>query len=326
MKSKIIAIQNLRGLSILYVVLFHIGNIFNYHIFSNGSTGYLVFFVISGFTIAYARKKQAGFLEASIFARKRIARIYFPYILPFFTMLFLFLLTGTGGAQARDIVNIIRNLFLVQSPSQSIHPYSWFLVYEIYFYVTYGILVLGFQLNIFAYCALMVTLYVVSLFSIGMTFTQDAILFNSANALFVSGVIIAQFFDKIEIRFKNYLALFTMVLFLVFPFTFKNEFVFLIITVLLFFIYSKSTLSMVWLNKIGDASYSVYLIHAIVLAVLKNIIAARGPVIFLLFFVSCISVGCLYYVYFEQPVVRFAYRILGVQSITLKPTLLKGTE
>lgn len=48
MKSKISSIQDLRGIAVLYVVLFHAGMIFDLQIFSHGATGVSLFFVISG--------------------------------------------------------------------------------------------------------------------------------------------------------------------------------------------------------------------------------------------------------------------------------------
>ena len=315
MRQRIDTIQALRGIAILYIVLYHAGNIFNFQIFSKGSTGIAVFFVISGFTISYqyAQKKNRGISEALLFTKKRIARIYFPYLLPFAIMLLLFFITGKGPEYARDFSNIVRNIFLVQPPTQSIHPYAWFLTYIVYFYATFGILVIIFRLNAFTYSLLMILPYLLS-HMLGMHVTQDTIPFTFDNFYFASGVLISVFFNRKEIRFKNQYALLALIFFLVVPFLESSEFLFLAATVLLFFIYSKSTLSLAFLNKMGDASYSIYLIHAVVLSILKNVIDDRGIFTFLIFLVGCIGAGFLYYVFIEQPIVKYAYGLLGIKS------------
>jgi peptidoglycan/LPS O-acetylase OafA/YrhL len=82
MSKKVVAIQYLRALSVLAVLLYHVG--FNV---PNGYLGVDVFFVISGFVITQSlmRMKTSSTLDSIIyFFKKRIARLFPAFLLVFF--------------------------------------------------------------------------------------------------------------------------------------------------------------------------------------------------------------------------------------------------
>lgn len=109
----------------------------------------------------------------------------------------------------------------------------------------------------------MVIPFLFSLMHGGVDNTQDAILFSSANTFFVSGALISVIYNKVRIQFNRVFAILALLAFLVIPPLGSNFLLLLICTVCLFFVSSKSTLSFAFLNKIGDASYSIHLIPGI---------------------------------------------------------------
>ena len=87
MHNKINAIQGLRGLSVILVILFHLSP----KIFSLGFLGVDIFFVISGFVITKSissdiKKKRFTFSE---FYAKRVSRLYPALLFFIFTSIIL---------------------------------------------------------------------------------------------------------------------------------------------------------------------------------------------------------------------------------------------
>ncbi len=312
MKQKIAAIQDLRGIAVLYVVLFHVGNICGYRIFIHGATGVSLFFIISGFIIAFVHKNDRGVRDAVIFIKKRMARIYPPFIITMFVTLFLFVCTGMGSDFHRDIINIARNILLIQLPTQSIHPYSWSLVYELYYYLTFCLFVIIFRINIILYATLMAMPFIIMHYGFGINADADMIVFKGANIFFGVGAIAGYFFDKLKFETGYIATSAALLLFIATPFLYKGFWLFLAVTAILFIVYLQSRYSIGFLNKIGNASYSIYLIHAIVLMILKTVIKSRNVYIFVLLLVVSLLSGYLYYVFVEKKMIRLAYKLLRI--------------
>ena len=312
MKHKIAAIQDLRGIAVLYVVLFHVGNICGYRIFIHGSTGVSLFFIISGFIIAFVHKNDRGIKDAVVFAKKRMARIYPPFIISMFITLFLFVLTGMGADFHRDIINIVRNILLVQLPTQSIHPYSWSLVYELYYYLTFCLFVIIFRINIILYATLMAMPFIIMHYGVGINADADMVVFKGANMFFCVGTIAGYFFDKLKFQTGYIVASAVLLLFIATPFFYKGFWLFLVVTTMLFIVYLRFRYSIGFLNKIGNASYSIYLVHAIVLMILKTVIKSRNTYIFILLLVVSLISGYLYYIFVEKKMIRLAYKLLRI--------------
>ena len=80
-------IQDMRGIAVLFVVLFHVAGIFKFEhpfaILKYGGNGVLLFFVLSGFIISSIHSGDKGLSMFVNFAIKRISRIYGPYLIPF---------------------------------------------------------------------------------------------------------------------------------------------------------------------------------------------------------------------------------------------------
>lgn len=106
---------------------------------STGFAGVDVFFVISGFIMAWTTTDSSGGPDAVSFAKRRVARIYSGYW-PFY-LLALAYFAWLGG-------NYLANAQLIRSallwPTDLRHlllPVSWTLIYEMFFYFLFALMI-----------------------------------------------------------------------------------------------------------------------------------------------------------------------------------------
>lgn len=140
------SIQAYRGIAVLLVALFH-GSIRvekEYGLapfddwFSLGFSGVHLFFVLSGFIILMAHRQEIGVPgRLSWYLKRRLIRIY-----PIYWIVFL-VLGGWKLISVRpDIQEFALNAFLFSSNQRLIIPVSWTLKYEIIFYAIFASLVI----------------------------------------------------------------------------------------------------------------------------------------------------------------------------------------
>lgn len=103
-----------------------------------GFAGVDIFFVISGFIMAYTTSKASGFAPGFDFARRRLARIFSGYW-PFY-LIALLMFAWIGGDYLANAA-VWRSAILWPAPRPLI-PVSWTLVYEMYFYLLFTLLIL----------------------------------------------------------------------------------------------------------------------------------------------------------------------------------------
>jgi exopolysaccharide production protein ExoZ len=145
----LINIQLLRFFAALLVVVFHaseylrvsgqeLGPVFNLAL-SSGFAGVDIFFVISGFIMAWTSVDSAGRSDAISFIKRRGARIYSGYW-PFYLLalgLFFFV-------DANHLANVQFFRSALLWPTKMGHlliPVSWTLIFEMYFYLLFGLLI-----------------------------------------------------------------------------------------------------------------------------------------------------------------------------------------
>jgi len=142
-------IQFLRFVAALMVVLFHTaphlrmsghsaGILFDYGR-TVGFAGVDVFFVISGFIMAWTTVEKGGLPDAISFAKRRVARIYSGYW-PFY-LLALGYFAYLGGHYLAN-ADLIRSALLW--PTELRHlllPVSWTLIYEMAFYLFFTLII-----------------------------------------------------------------------------------------------------------------------------------------------------------------------------------------
>jgi len=105
-----------------------------------GDFGVEIFFVISGYVIS------KNSLPKSRFLKKRMSRIYIPFLMVFFPYAFLmYIFPGIINSQEGNAIDFIGSLFLLPFPIISeglpLFSLSWTLIFEIYFYLLYWLLI-----------------------------------------------------------------------------------------------------------------------------------------------------------------------------------------
>ncbi len=150
MKKRIVNIQALRGAATLLVVLYHLME--TEHKFAQGdsispsfmricATSVDMFFIISGFvlvTVSTGKFQKIG--ETLHFFYNRITRVYSLYW--FYTVLLLvyFLLPPEMFSRPRQDINLFKSFLLLPQDNMPLLVVAWTLVYELYYYFIFGLL------------------------------------------------------------------------------------------------------------------------------------------------------------------------------------------
>jgi exopolysaccharide production protein ExoZ len=146
-KVQLINVQFLRFVAAMLVVFYHSSA----HVRSTGVepgwffsiseavgfAGVDVFFVISGFIMAYTSANESGAGPAVAFVKRRLARIYSGYW-PFYI-----LALGLFAWAAQDHLanaDLFRSAILWPS-GRNLVQVSWTLIYEMYFYLVFGLII-----------------------------------------------------------------------------------------------------------------------------------------------------------------------------------------
>jgi exopolysaccharide production protein ExoZ len=119
-----------------------------------GASGVHIFFVISGFIMVYTsfrRKNDVGFSTARFLTRRfvRIYPIYFVYC-----ALYVLFYHQVFGVSYLSVPDLIGTLLLLPGYSQKIIGQGWTLAYEVYFYVCFAIaMIVGLKRGLFVLTA-----------------------------------------------------------------------------------------------------------------------------------------------------------------------------
>lgn len=103
-----------------------------------GFAGVDVFFVISGFIMAYTTTGLSGFGQAILFFKRRVARIYSGYWPFYFIAIALF--AWIGGSYLANTA--LWNSFLLWPGGQALIAVSWTLTYEMFFYILFTLIIM----------------------------------------------------------------------------------------------------------------------------------------------------------------------------------------
>lgn len=307
MQNKFDQLQDLRGIAILMVVMFHAGP--GLVPFVHGNNGVLLFFMVSGFIIAAIHGDDRGPQDFERFLRKRAARIYPPYLPVALAFILLFAVTNRGESFHHDGINILRNLLLIQDPNESIHPYAWTLVFELYYYATFGLLSIVLRLGPLGFAAV---LAVPVVFGLATGSSDDRnLLTSSYNLYFVIGVLISRLAGKPQWHTPSYVAWLLLSVFIAMPFVTESRWWLLIASAAFFLAYTTQPRSVGSLSSVGNASYSIYLAHALSITLGKHLAPSGYPGLLLLAPLS-IAFGFLYFRWVERPLTTAARRTFRV--------------
>ena len=339
-------IQMLRAIAALLVVFHHalphyavMGGEITL-ISSIGEWGFLgvdIFFVISGFIMAYTTfNKERTFLNAKIFMKHRLFRIYLGYW-PFFFMMLVI------GLYKDANFDIIGSFFLTNTEmSKLVLPISWSLTFELYFYFLF-LLTFLFSINklyllipLFACIALFIALYPHLYIALAAYFIPSLPMIEFSPLLlefapllleFLSGVLLYMYKDHLMKRWILFLCV--LIVIIVYSLGMIYEFKYGITRVLSFgagaFFIVLGALILEEKNLyragsmfvlLGNASYTLYLSHLIIIEFfhfvgLRTLFSTNNemflPLIGLLIMISlAVIFSLVYYQKIEKPIYQKA--------------------
>jgi exopolysaccharide production protein ExoZ len=329
--NKLEGIQILRGYAAMLVVVTHlwsVGVISSTLRFSRiGGLGVDIFFVISGFIMCYSLKDRVLASDSVQFLKKRVYRVYPIYLLVLIPFLIQYL---SQEKVPVDPLLIIGNLLL--SPSFLGSPEyrmlvgpAWTLTYELFFYVLFAVAMFSSRSKNRAIYTVIVTIVLlvtlVNLFGLKGDRLQwsnfqyivgDTLLFN-----FVIGCVCYFVWRKYgRALFSFWTALGTALLLTVVS-LFLSKFGLprilslglpagIIVLVFLFAEFENRSLTKPLLF-LGSASYSIYLIHALIAHwkhLFIGVAALENDLTGLLLTGLALASGCIFYVIVENPISR----------------------
>ncbi|MDB4926769.1 acyltransferase [Mucilaginibacter sp.] len=305
--NKIVSIQYLRGLAALGVVFCHYG------LFNAGQLGVFVFFFISGFIIVYSLAKSdykpRQFLKFLLKRSIRIDPAYFGAIL--LTCLFFITLSYIPSFRGKPFVfipnQLIAHVFYIVpfTKYQFYNSVFWTLCVEFQFYLIIGILY--FISNSPLYKIIFLLAFSSTCF---IPFSNSYFLVFTYAPIFALGISLIDFY---QVRRPVYIVLPILLIGLVL-YKFGLTISILLVISSLIVLYFKLVIKQ--LSFLGDISYSLYLIHPLVLftilGILKklhiNITTNRYLWVFCEIVIA-ICVAYLFYILIEKPSQKLSKRI-----------------
>ncbi|MDB5199018.1 MAG: Acyltransferase 3 [Chitinophagaceae bacterium] len=333
-------IQVLRGIASLLVVLLHcsrnsteiLQQRFLGDVFLFGGAGVDIFFVLSGFIITYTNFKFIGKSDHfNFFIRRRVVRIYPTYwiIISLFLLLQVLLPSFYRTHFSFDFINII-STYLLLPGHVMVNGVSWTLSYELFFYLLFSLAFFIPQKKWSFYIAMLYAAIIILLPVMGYNFENDNSLLSLVtypmNVEFFMGVLVGVLISKISNKIAMPLIITGSILFLMsavffnlnyylVPNTFNRVILFgipsfFIITGLVKYELNKKIKVHNIFLLLGEASYSLYLIHLPVLAASFKIFSKLNMTNNL--FINCIIIlivciicyaSILFYKFVEKPII-----------------------
>lgn len=334
MKGRLEELDSLRGLAALTVIFSHFFAIFKVeshsnilnrlidsplHLFFAGHEAVVLFFILSGFVLAlpYYNNKETSY---SVFAIKRVIRIYIPYIVSVIVAVILaFIFTKGGINELSDWFNsvweypikwdvVIDHIIFIHSFENSeFNPVYWSLVHELRISLVFPlILLLQNKYSIKTNTIIGVVLFFsgFSLFYLTNIVLQINVDYFSTLQyipMFMIGAYLALYREKLVNYLKqlNEVAMYCLLFLALLAYTYAHWF-FPSIGILhvvndliisfgasIFIIFSLTSkkfsafLKIKLVHFMGKISYSIYLYHSIVLLTMLNIFYNKINIIFI---------------------------------------------
>lgn len=289
MTKKLYYTQALRGIAALLVFFYHGRAIINHKfgdlLFSKGSLGVEIFFIISGFIMVLTTKslttKQLKYNASVDFFLKRLIRIAPLYYILTFSWVLL--------SKKRELY-FLGNLQSEFINSLLFFPYSkfpiiivgWTLNYEMFFYLLFAISLLKINFRYFLlgflYCIIFILRCNFQFENYALKMVVDPII-----DYFAIGVLFGLYLDKIKIKdswlnLSAILSIVLLTLLLINVINTTNHYLILMIitiftlSVILLDFRKKPSKPPKFMIYFGDISYSFYLIHLFVVILTNKII------------------------------------------------------
>lgn len=293
--------------------------------FDWGAFGVDFFFVLSGFIIYHVHHNDPrGIAAAFAFSRKRLRRIFTPY-LPVSIVMILAYLALPGLSQGNRDWGLLTSLTLLPTDAPPVLSVAWTLVFEMVFYVFF----LTFYATRFFWTLVVawgaLTAGVALLWGGGPE-TSGALILRLLNPLileFIAGMLAAYLFH----RSKGYSWCAPLILgcLMLVAFCFVEE----VHRIFLGFSFASLILGLAMAEEkftfripkpillLGAASYAIYLVHNPVQSLVARVLQ-KGDSWFLTFTICClagVALGVLYHLFYERPILRWLPTIRGHSSL-----------
>ncbi len=335
-----------------------------FHFLSDvGCIGVDLFFVISGFIITYVAGKYTGAGEGVKFLQKRFYRInpiyYVATALFIFTIMIRFWMVGRNYDVTSDqfIGSLIDTVLIIPFSTDSFAPLlmiGWTLTFEWLFYILFFVTILAKVKR----KILLLTVLIASLIVLGLVWKpQDlrlTILTNAIMLEFLLGVLICQLYRQIK-KVTIYVSaglLLTGIVWYVYLVFDTNPLLAAIGPILTgslsmdrflhwgipssfifagcVFLEKSGKLNFLWSNKVsrllGDASYSIYLVHFTAFSLLNILYGKVGfflpPDLSIVFHVLvALGVSIAYYWWVEKPLLKWLQKP-STKTVKVKPEVV----
>lgn len=332
------SIQVFRAIAAILIVLFHLREIMGKYfqsplyseIWSFGKCGVQFFFVLSGFILLYTHEKE--FLQTKKISRYLLKRFIIIYPIYWIVTLaltpFWLLIPSFGEQYHKSISSLFSSLLLIPQEHAPHLGVAWALTHEMFFYL---IFCLFFITNkFFLACLFYCLIILVNSFYPLADYWQVNFLLSINNLLFCFGLLIAA--QRLRLRSIKGEYLFCMGClgviagsFMTMKTLFSEEaFVLWFGTCSALIIMASATQGIeAWfenratLKTIGNASYSIYLVHYPFLSLSSKILTTLdlqnsfpNIVLWLFLLISSIAVGMIFYFCIEKPIISFGSRYI----------------
>jgi peptidoglycan/LPS O-acetylase OafA/YrhL len=323
------SLQVFRGLAALGVAIQHtamstgffVGNLPAWlnSIFAHGFLGVDFFFVLSGFIILSSHfddEKSVASMRG--YGIKRFVRIFPPYWPVSIALLISYLLLPNLSQGDRSGFSLLSSLLLLPDAQPPALSVAWTLIHEVLFYLIFCLFFISNRIFlIFVAAWVMAIGAFVWLGGAGGLSPFPARMLNPVNLEFVLGMGVAYLARVISNRFAMvwiFLGCTVFILLLFWSFAEQHRILFslpfsaLVLGVVL--LERQGGLVMPrWLVLIGDASYSIYLIHNPLVSLTSRLVArlpglASWGVGMIVGVASSLVVGVLYHLLMEKPLIR----------------------
>ena len=340
------SLQAGRGIAAMLVVLFHLGGAiaaekyfgmkcFSF-IFSFGDSGVEFFFVLSGFIIFHAHRADLGKPNlVKKYLYKRITRIYPVYILIFLGVYGVAIATPQlRHTVPSDISLILQSLLLIPLDKElaggtgaPVIVVAWTLQFEMMFYLGFAIGIL----SRFAGSILIASYFIGLTFGLGGSCFPFSFLFSDYVLLFIMGMLVS-YVTSYGPSLRSYAKHFALIGLFVYSVPamadiakaelFESYKTILYglgcsLLVLALVVFEKQDIIILkhkFFQLVGNASYSLYLIHFPLISILAKVALLVGLkdigligvlIAFLAIFMSCILVSVAFHFVIEKPLAKW---------------------
>lgn len=355
------SLQACRAIAALLVVLYHTSHgIFRLDkyfghkpfgvIFDFGFAGVDFFFVLSGFIMMHVHARDIGKPSAiGSYLWKRLTRIYPAYWVVLLAILPVFYFNPHFGAGVETRPDVVWRAFLLV-PHPEGHPVlgvAWTLVYEVFFYLLFGLLILNRRVGILVFVAWTSCVLAYPWFD---QFPWS-FLFSPLHFRFLAGVAVGFVLQRLQLPAPRLVAAAGAAVFFgtglceayAGPLTTLDHTIgFTLGSALMLAGVVQAERSGLLqtprlLRYLGDASYSIYLVHFLALSVLAKITTrvgleqhVPGAVLFVLLAVGATAIGCAFHHVIEKPIHQWTrgyftrVRVAPVVAVGEEPNIRKA--